>query len=209
MPQYNTQLQQVKIYDKISLVDPVASNLWEVDQCFDLPTYQQLRNMVSTHGNEFGCSYLNKRLELTASSPGFEFLTQLGQNMTASLSHIVGHALTFMTPKYWLDLPAFGCQTHSDSQEIFVSYQVYLGSSFVDEIRSLQHRDSNANVIEYLDLPNNLMARGATFLHVEPPVQITFKPNHGYISLNSDLKPHRVDGTWDTRISVMFQYSRV
>lgn len=209
MTQYSTSAQQVKIYDKTSSVIPVAPKLWEVDQCFNDPTYQRLKSMASTHGNEFGCSYLNKRLELTVNSSGFEILNQIGKAMTDNIGLIVGHSLQFMTSKYWLDLPSFGCQTHADSEEIFVSYQVYLSSSFGDEIRSPQHKDGNIGVIKYLDQPNNLTARGAMFLHVDPPVQIEFKPNHGYINLNSDLKPHRVDGTWDTRISVMFQYSRV
>jgi hypothetical protein len=209
MTQYNTNKQEVNIYDKVSQAELVAPNLWEVDQCFDFNTYQSLRSIVDTPGNEFGCSYLKKRLELTTASPGFELLNHIGQGMTNAISSLVGYPLQFMTAKYWLDLPAFGCQTHSDSKEIFVSYQVYLSSSFGDEIRSEQHRNSNLDIIEYLDQTNHLTARGAKFLHVDPPAQIAFKPNHGYINLNSDLKPHRVDGTWDTRVSVMFQYSRV
>jgi hypothetical protein len=210
MTQYNTNTQEVKLYDKISLAELVAPNLWEVDRCFGEDTYQRLKNIVDTPGNEFGCSYLKKRLELTSSSLEFALLNQIGQDMSAALEIIVGEPLVFMTAKYWLDLPAFGCQTHADAKEIFVSYQVYLSSSFGDEIRSPQHKDSNIKTITYLDnASNDIVAKGAKFLHCDPPVQVEFKPNHGYISLNSDLKPHRVDGSWDTRISVMFQYARV
>lgn len=210
MTQYNTNAQQVKIYDETSLVDPVAPNLWEVDRCFSHDTHQRLKDIIDTQTNMFGCIGLAKRLELSSSSPGYDLITQIGQGMTDALAVIVKEPLSFMTAKYWLDLPAFGCQTHADTKEIFVSYQVYLSSSFGDEIRSPQHHDGNIKTIAYLDsVSHDLVSRGAKFLHVDPPVQIEFKPNHGYINLNSDLKPHRVDGSWDTRISVMFQYARV
>jgi hypothetical protein len=210
MTQYNTRTQEVKIYDKISLVNLVAPNLWEVDQCFGEETYQQLQNIVDTQYAEFVCGGLKKRLELSRTSPGSALIDQIGTNMTQSLSQLAGQSLSFMTAKYWLDLPTFGCQTHQDSEDIFVSYQVYLSSALSNEIRSEQHKDSNIDVIDYLDNTNDaVMAQGAKFLHVDPPVQIEFKPNHGYINLNSDFKLHRVDGTWDTRLSVMFQYARV
>jgi len=210
MTQYNTNTQQVKIYDKNSLVELVAPNLWAVDQCFDINTYQFLKNIVELPGSEFVCSHLNKRLELKYSSAGFTQIEQIGQAMAATLGDMIDQPLTFMVAKYWLDLPTFGCQTHKDADDIFVSYQVYLDSSLRDNIRSEQHRDANIKTIEYLDsIDSDLMARGAKFLHVDPPVQIAFKPNHGYINLNSDGKLHRVDGSWDTRTSVMFQYSRV
>jgi len=210
MTQYNTHAQEVKIYDETSLVNLVAPNLWEVDQCFGQQTYQQLRDIVDTQNNMFVCGNLKKRLELCHASPGTALIEQIGSDMSNALSQLVGESLNFMTAKYWLDLPTFGCQTHQDSKDIFISYQIYLGSSFQDEIRSEQHKTDSVNIIDYLDNTNDaVMARGAKFLHVDPPVQIEFKPNHGYINLNSDLKLHRVDGTWDTRLSVMFQYARV
>lgn len=211
MTQYNTSTQQVKLYDEISLAEEVAPNLWEVDQCFSATTYQQLKNIVDTPNNEFSNGFLKKRLELNSNGSDGRRIESIGCEMVNSISVLVGYPLAFLTAKYWLDLPDFGCQTHQDHQDIFVSYQVYLGSALRDEIRSDQHRSSNIDFIKYLDTTNNndIMAVGATFLHVDPPVQIKFKPNHGYINVNSDLKPHRVDGTWDTRISVMFQYSRV
>jgi hypothetical protein len=210
MTQYNTSAQQVKIYDETSLATLVAPNLWEVDQCFSQSTSQQLRNIVDTQNNMFVCGGLKKRLELTHSSPGQQQIDQIGQLMAVSLGKLVGYDLNFMVAKYWLDLPTFGCQAHQDSKEIFVSYQVYLGSSLKDEIRSEQHKNYNLDIIHYLDTHGDgLIAQGAKFLHVDPPVQIEFAPNHGYINLNSDLKLHRVDNAWDTRISVMFQYARV
>lgn len=210
MTQYNTTTQQVKIYDETSLVTSLAPNLWEVGQCFSQTTYHQLRTIIDTQPNSFECVALKKRLELTNNSPGQQLISRIGYNMTPSIGALVGHELKFMVSKYWLDLPAFGCQTHKDSEEIFVSYQVYLGSSLKDEIRSAEHKMGNAEFIHYLNTRgSDLMAQGAKFLHVDPPVQIEFKPNHGYLNLNSDLKLHRVDGTWDTRISVMFQYARV
>jgi hypothetical protein len=210
MTQYNTSTQQVKIYDETSLVTSVAPNLWEVDQCFGQETHQLLRDIVDTRNNMFVCGDLKKRLELSHSSPGTALIDQIGSNMTNALSQLSGVSLNFMIAKYWLDLPTFGCQTHQDSKDIFISYQIYLGSAFQDEIRSAQHRTDSVNIIDYLDNTTDaVMARGAKFLHVDPPVQIEFKPNHGYINLNSDLKLHCVDGTWDTRLSVMFQYARV
>jgi len=210
MTQYNTSTQQVKIYDEISSATLAAKNLWEIDQCFSSDTHQRLRGIVETQGNEFVCAGLRKRLELTPSSSEFLLLDQIGQQMCDSLSTLTGYSLKFMTVKYWLDLPGFGCQLHQDAEDIFVSYQVYLGSSFTDEIRSEQNKGSTDNTIKCAnDEKNMLMARGAKFMHTDPPVQIEFKPNHGYINLNSDLKLHQVDGTWDTRISVMFQYARV
>lgn len=210
MTQYNTQVQEVKIYDKISLIDLVAPNLWEVDQCFDDSTYQRLKSIPDQSENSFACGGLKKRFELAYGSNDYAWLCQIGQAMCQSISEITKHDLVFTTVKYWLDIPTFGCQTHYDAENIFVSYQIYLSSALTDEIRSSNHIGSTAGMVKYLDTQGQaLMSKGATFLHCDPPMQIKFLPNHGYINLNSDLKPHRVDGSWDTRISVMFQYSRV
>ena len=195
MTQYNTSAQQVKIYDETSLVDPVAVNLWEVDQCFGNETYQWLKSIPESEHNEFFCGGLKKRLQLKHSSDDFARINQIGIDMTTAMSEIVGQPLQLMDTKYWIDLPQFGCQTHEDAPEIYVSYQVYVYSGLSDAGDWFHERI--------------IPAQGAKFLHIDPPVQIQFRPNHGYINLNSDLKPHRVDGTWDTRISVMFQYSRV
>jgi len=195
MTQYNTTTQQVKIYDETSLVNLVAPNLWEVDQCFGDETYQWLKNMPNDGANEFFCGGLGKRLQLKHGSNDFVRINQIGVDMILGMSNIVGHSLQLMDTKYWIDLPQFGCQTHADSSDIYVSYQVYIYSGLSDAGEWFHEKIGPA--------------QGAKFLHVDPPVQIEFKPNHGYINLNSDLKPHRVDGTWDTRISVMFQYARV
>jgi len=195
MTQYNTTTQQVKIYDETSLVKLVAPDLWEVDQCFGDKTYQWLKTIPDTGANEFFCGGLGKRLQLKHGSNDFACINQIGLDMSLGMSNIVGHSLQLMDTKYWIDLPLFGCQTHTDSSDIYVSYQVYIYSGLSDAGKWFHEKIAPA--------------QGAKFLHVDPPVQIEFKPNHGYINLNSDLKPHRVDGTWDTRISVMFQYSRV
>jgi len=195
MTQYNTTTQQVKIYDETSLVNLVAPNLWEVEQCFGDETYQWLKNMPNDGANEFFCGGLGKRLQLKHGSNDFVRINQIGVDMILGMSNIVGNSLQLMDTKYWIDLPQFGCQTHADSSDIYVSYQVYIYSGLSDAGEWFHEKIGPA--------------QGAKFLHVDPPVQIEFNPNHGYINLNSDLKPHRVDGTWDTRISVMFQYSRV
>ena len=210
MTQYNTTTQEVNIYDKVSLVELAAPNLWEVDQCFDQHTYLALKNIPDQSHNSFACGGLKKRFEMTFASKDYDWLCQIGQDMCQGIGKITGHELRFITAKYWLDTPTFGCQTHFDAEDIFVSYQVYLSSALTDEIRHPDHIGSTANMVHYLDTQGQaLVSKGATFLHCDPPVQIKFAPNHGYINLNSDLKPHRVDGSWDTRISVMFQYARV
>lgn len=195
MTQYNTSTQQVKIYDEISTLSPVALNLWEVDRCFGDETYQWLKGLPNNGNNAFFCSGLGQRLQLKHGSEDFVRINQIGMDMSNTMSDIVAQPLQLMDTKYWIDLPQFGCQTHEDAPEIYVSYQVYVYSGLSDAGDWFHEKIGPA--------------QGAKFLHVTPPVQIQFRPNHGYINLNSDLKPHRVDGTWDTRISVMFQYSRV
>jgi hypothetical protein len=203
--------QQVKIYDEISTVEYPAPNLWEVDRCFSSSTFGRLISISDTPGTEFRVAFLKKRLELDRSSVHFDLIDQIGQAMTSALSSIVGQSLMYSTSKYWLDLPTFGCQEHYDSSEIFLSYQIYLGSAFTTEISSEQHRDSNLDLIEFIDQRPEvgLRSSGAEFTHVDPPICIEFKTNHGYINLNSDMKLHKVRGSWDSRLSVMFQYTRV
>jgi hypothetical protein len=202
--------QQVKIYDEISSVDLVAPNLWEVDQCFSQNTFGQLLSIADTQDTEFKVAGLKKRLELSRTSSHFEFIDQIGRAMTSTLSTIVNQPLSYIVSKYWLDLPTFGCQLHHDSPEIFVSYQVYIGSALTTELQLPEH----AHCTDLKDFIKKrpdvgLCSVGAEFTHVDPPIRISFGSNHGYINLNSDLKLHRVQGSWDTRLSVMFQYARV
>ena len=195
MTQYNTTTQEVNIYDKVSLVELAAPNLWEVDQCFGDETYQWLKSIPNDGRNEFFCGGLGRRLQLKHGSDDFALINAIGISMSDAIGCIVGQSLQLMDTKYWIDLPQFGCQTHEDSPEIGVSYQVYIYSGLSDAASWFNEKIGPA--------------QGAKFMHIDPPVQIKFVPNHGYINLNSDLKPHRVDGSWDTRISVMFQYARV
>jgi hypothetical protein len=203
--------QQVNLYDALSSLRLVAPNLWEIDQCFSSETVQRLISIPNISDTEFRTIGLKKRLELGRPSSHCDFIDSIGKEMEYKLSQVVDQPLFHITSKYWIDLPAFGCQEHYDSKDIFVSYQVYLSSSLTDEIRSKQHRDSNQDLITLIDENPSigLSAIGAEFSHVSPPVQIQFRPNHGYLNLNSDLKLHKVQGSWDTRLSVMFRYSRV
>jgi hypothetical protein len=195
MTQYNTTAQQVNIYDEISSVTKVAANLWEVDRCFGDGTYRWLKSVPDNTNNEFSCGGLARRLQLRPGSSDFDRINQIGVDMTLAIGQLVEQPLQLMDSKFWIDLPQFGCQTHEDAADIYVSYQVYIYSGLSDAGDWFHEKIAPA--------------QGALFLHVDPPVQIGFRANHGYLNLNSDLKPHRVDGTWDTRISVMFQYSRV
>lgn len=203
--------QQVKIYDEISLVENVAPNLWEVDRCFGEATHQWLRSIPDNYGNEFFNSGLAKRLQLKFGTHDYARLNQIGLDMIPTLSELTGiKNLGLIETKYWIDLPEFGCQEHSDAEDIVVSYQVYLRSTIREAYESEVYLDATSK--EELELLKKIRlekAYGARFNHVDPFHIIDFKSNHGYINLNTDLKKHEVYGTWDTRTSVMFQYNRV
>ncbi len=181
------QKQKIKLYDEVSSLELVAPNLFEVSDCFQEKTFEWLQNVVDTEGNEFVMGALKKRLQLKYNSHDQARLNEIGLEQLPALETIAGHKLSFMEAKFWLDLPQFGCQVHSDSEHLFVNYQIYI------------HTSPGA------DVP----CVGAEFLHVDPPVKIGLIPNHGYININSDLKPHWVYGGHGTRTSVMFQYARV
>lgn len=202
------QEQKIKLYDEVSSLKLVAPNLWEVDNCFGNQTFEWLVNIKESEGNEFVVGALKKRLQLKYNTHDQARLTQIGHDMLPALEQVVGLKLNFMEAKYWVDLPEFGCQTHADSKDLVVNFQVYLDSALKFAIG---HR--TAITPECADLLLNpattIVAQGARFYHVEPHVDIEFKPNHGYINLNTDFKQHDVRGTADTRVSVMFQYSRV
>jgi hypothetical protein len=203
--------QKIKLYDDLSNVTNVAKNLWEVDQCFGDKTAEWLESIFINQGNEFTCDGLKRRLSLKYTSKDFERLNSIGPNLCESIGSIVGHTLKFSVVKYWIDLPLFGCQLHQDAEDIFVSYQVYLGSTFAHDIYSIELHNTHDPIVAFIQQnpETNLVAKGAEFLHELDPVQIQFKSNHGYINLNSDLKLHQVISTWDTRRSVMFQFARV
>jgi hypothetical protein len=184
MTQYNTSAQEVNIYDKISLIVPVAPNCWEVDQCFGPDTMQWLQNITVNQGNEFEVTRPHHRLWL---KPGADYarLQQIGLDILPRLSEITGQNLNLMIVKYWLDLPGFGCQPHHDSADIVVTYQVY---------------------VDVWSDPTQ-PCHGVEFMHVNPAHEIAIKPNHGYINLNIDSKMHQVIQGVGTRTSVVFQYN--
>lgn len=180
-------IQQVKLYDTLSSLELVAPNLWIVDSCFDQSTLQWLKDIVETQGNEFVAGALRKRLQLKYNMHDQARLNEIGSIQKSALAEIAGCELEFIESKFWLDLPQFGCQIHSDSPDLYVNYQIYIYTS------------------PGADVP----CVGAEFLHVDPPYLVDFKPNRGYININSDLKKHWVYGGHAIRTSVMFQYARV
>lgn len=192
-------IQQVKIYDEISSIGSVGPNLYEVDRCFSPSTLSWLRSIYENEGNEFIVGGLKKRLQLKFGSPDYARLNLMGLEMLPCMETLTGTGLRFVEPKYWIDMPQFGCQKHSDAPDLYCCYQIYLYSS------NQCAKDHTSTTVTQFEL----LAEGAEFLHVDPPYQIPFLPNRGYININSDLKPHWVPGRWDTRISVMFQYARV
>jgi hypothetical protein len=179
--------QKVKIYDTLSDLELVAPNLWTADQCFDEKTFEWLSGIVETEGNEFVAVGLKKRLQLKCNTHDQARLSEIGIAQIPAMEKIAGSRLNFIESKFWLDLPQFGCQVHSDAPDLYVNYQVYIHTSPGADVECV----------------------GAEFLHVDPPYRVEFKPNHGYINVNLDLKPHWVYGGHGTRTSVMFQYARV
>jgi hypothetical protein len=185
MTQYNTSTQQVKVYDAQSIVEAVCPTLWEVDHCFSGATLEWLQSIATNEVNEFYPVRPHNRLQLKHDSADQAKLTQIGVDMIPQLNAITNYQLNFMASKFWIDLPNFGCQIHSDSKEIIVSYQVYID----------MHHGKKEPVY------------GTRFLNVDPAIEIKLIPNHGYLNLNTDAKPHEVWGGTGTRFSVIFQYN--
>ena len=173
-----------RIYDSDARADLVAPNLWVIDNCYSDSTFDWLANIVDTTGNEFVSEALNKRLSLKKHTPDYQKLHDIGIQQTNGIGELVGQKLELMDTKFWLDLPQFGCQVHSDSKDLIVSYQVYI-HTLGDPV---------------------IACRGAEFLHVDPPYQVDLKPNYGYLNYNIDLKEHWVYGGHGTRTSVMYHY---
>ena len=184
---YNMSWHKSNLYDNLCDISLVAPNLYTVDQCFGPSTFSWLCGITETSCNEFFLGDLKKRLQLKANCHDQARLNQIGCDQISALEQLTGLRLHFVEAKFWLDLPQFGCQVHSDAPDLLVNYQIYIHTSPGVDIECV----------------------GAEFLHVKPPVQVQFKPNHGYINVNTDLKPHWVNGGHGTRTSVMFQYARV
>ena len=163
------------------------TNLWEVDIFFGNDTFDWLLVIADTAGNEFVVQQPAKRLQLSDRMPDQQRLVGIALDIKDAISQIVGYKLEFMTAKFWLDLPQFGCQMHKDSADIFVSYQVYI------------------HTIGDPDIP----CHGAEFFHSGDPYEIALRPNHGYINLNIDEKDHRVFAGHGIRQSINFQFLRV
>ena len=199
---------KIKIYDQLSDVDLVAPNLWEVDNCFAIQTFDWLYHVRETVGKEFFVSDTVKRLQLKSTMQDQLRIQKIGADMSESLSSICGVPLRLMVAKYWIDMSGFGCFMHEDDNDITVSYQVYVSTAIGQAIEN--HSQIDPYAAKCLTSPETaLKARGAKFYHCNPPYEICFKPNHGYINLNTDLKTHDVAITADIRVSVIFQYSRV
>lgn len=173
-----------KIYDSDAWIDLVAPNLWTIDNCYSKTTFDWLANIVDTTNNEFISEHLNKRLSLKRTMPDYARLCDIGLAQCDAIGEIIGQQVNLMDTKFWLDLPQFGCQIHSDSKDLIVSYQVYI-HTIGDPV---------------------VACRGAEFLHVDPPYQVDLKPNYGYLNYNIDLKKHWVYGGHGTRTSVMYHY---
>jgi hypothetical protein len=180
-------VQQIKIYDATSNVNNIAPNTWTVDPAFSHTTLEWMQDIWVNQDNEFQVTRPHHRLLL---KPGEDHrrLQQIGQDIIPVLNEITGIDLNLMIVKYWLDLPGFACQIHSDAEDIIVSFQVYINA--IDPL---------------IDRP----CHGIEFLHTDTPFEIEIKPNHGYINLNTDLKLHQVLPGMGTRTSVTFQYNRV
>lgn len=186
MTQYNTSAQQVNIYDQPCQLRLVAPNCWTVDDCFSSSTLSWMQNIMTNEHNQFAVSRPHHRLLLTPCEDHAQ-LQSIGLAMIPMLNSITGENLNLMVAKYWIDLPGFACQVHSDAADIIVSYQIYI------DVTGSTGQES---------------CHGVEFLHVDPPYEVDLRVNHGYINLNSDLKPHRVCPGSGTRTSVTFQFNR-
>jgi len=174
----------IEIHDSQAKCELVAPNLWVVDNCFGPDTLSWMQGIVDSTGNTWTSAGLDKRLELKEENHDYQRLKSIGKKQAGTIGNIVEKNLNFMDVKFWLDLPQFGCQVHSDSEDIVVSYQVYVYKF-----------DDSSTVV-----------RGAEFLHVEPPYRVEIEPNKGYLNYNIDAKEHWVYGGHGIRHSVMFQY---
>lgn len=179
--------QQVRLYDVISDIDPIAPNVWTVDGAFSPSTLNWMQEIWVNEENQFRVSRPHRRLLLTSGSD-YRRLQQIGLDLMPSLRQLTGVDINLMIVKYWLDLPGFACQVHHDSPEIILSFQVY---------------------INLVNKSGDQPCHGVEFLHTTHPFEIDIRPNFGYINLNTDLKLHRVLQGQGTRTSVMFQYNRV
>ena len=157
-----------RIYDTDAEVQPVASQLWSVKNCFGEKTFQELS---TTHLNHVDAWHrhpdcLEYRLQLTPDSPMLRKIQSMAPKIMLGLEKITGMELMPAECKMWLDLSNWHCPYHSDAGLLAVTYQVYLWT----------HGD----------------VHGTEFTHSNPRTRFNFVPNTGYINLNTDLKEHHV-----------------
>lgn len=183
-----TQLDVVNGLSLENSFDYAAPNLWYANNVFDQSTLDWIRTLRHDMTTVFHVTRPENRL-LLADSDATQYINKLGSSFVPTLNEVTGVNLNFMTAKYWLDLPNFGCQIHSDSEEIIATMQVFVDLVYNDQ------------------WPTRVQIRGTEFMHVDPYIEIPLAENCGYLNLNTDLKKHRVIGGMGLRCSVAFQYN--
>jgi hypothetical protein len=188
MTHSNTTVPEVNGFGQTVNFDPVAPNLWFVNNTFDQDTFLWMKGLMYDTNTVYNVTRPEGRLIL-ADCDATRHIQEIGAGLIPQLNKITGQNLNLMVAKYWLDLPHFGCQPHSDSKEIIVTLQIYID-------------------VVYNDIwPSNLQIHGAEFMHIDPPVETPLTVNGGYLNLNTDLKQHQVLGGMGSRCSIAFQYN--
>ena len=182
----NTSIVEVNDFGKTIKFEPVAPNLWWIHDTFDLDTLKWMQGIYIDMQNKFEVTRPEKRLLLT-DGVDQQRIQSIGAGLIPKLEKVINKKLNFMTAKFWLDLPEFGCQPHADSKEIIVTCQVYI----------LVQAGTGGGEPLY----------GAEFMHVKPTVTTPMIPNSGYVNLNTDQKIHQVEAGIGVRQSIAFQYT--
>jgi len=179
----NTSTIEVNGFGKTVNFETSAPNLWWVHNAFSTETLTWMQGIYIDMQNKFEVTRPEKRLLLT-DGVDQQRIQSIGAGLTPKLEKVLNKKLNFMTAKFWLDLPEFGCQPHADSKEIIVTCQVYI-----------------------LIQDGGDPLYGAEFMHVDPPIKAPLKANCGYLNLNTDQKIHQVEAGTGVRQSIAFQYT--
>ena len=167
----NPDLKIIKIHD----------TLWEVKQIF---TEEALSIFDSCFDNDYKWN-MDRRLErLSLKFPIEEDLfSPIGAQLADTVSNTIEQEVIYACAKIFLDLPNSHVPKHSDSDQIYVMSQVYLGKN------------------------NNNLIPGTQFL--EPIIHtVNYENNCGYFNLNTDKKIHQsLHVKNDYRLSIGFQFS--
>lgn len=182
----NTSTIEVNGFGKTVNFETSAPNLWWVHNAFSTETLTWMQGIYIDMQNKFEVTRPEKRLLLT-DGVDHQRIQSIGAGLTPKLEKVLNKKLNFMTAKFWLDLPNFGCQPHGDSAEIIVTLQIYVDVKHIEE--------------------HQLRLYGAEFMHVDPPIEAPLKANCGYLNLNTDQKVHKVNGGYGVRQSIAFQYT--